>query len=524
MRKKINNYFQQLGKAFMLPIALISVAGIFLGISAAFSNPSIIETMPFLGSDGLQMTFQFVRSVTGSIFGNLPVLFAISLGIGLAKDETAVAGFSGFLGYVILHVTINFVLGYNGNLASSELMREAGQGMTLGIQTLELGVFGGIIVGMVVGAIHNKFYDIELPDYIGFYAGTRSVPIITTVAFAALGLIFPIIWPPISGVINGVGYTIASLGYFGTFLFGLLERLLIPFGLHHILNAMVRFTPVGGEAIIEGETIVGALNIYFAEMASPNTTSFTADATRFLAQGKIPIMIFGLPAAALAMYRTAKPANRNKIKGVLLAGALASLVTGITEPLEFSFLFVAPFLYFIHSVLSGLSFMLNHLLGVTIGNTQGGIIDLAVFGMLQEGTRWFFTLVMGIGYSFIYYFTFKYFIIKKDLQTPGREVDVDFEGATAVATAQAELATTDDDMGVKAENIIRYLGGKENIENVSNCFTRLRVVVKDMSLVDDTGFKKTGAIGVTKPSDTNIQIVYGTSVGKVKKAVSKKLK
>ncbi|TDT51967.1 PTS transporter subunit EIIC [Fonticella tunisiensis] len=514
MLKKLNNYFQRLGKAFMLPIALISFAGIFLGISAAFSNPNVIAKMPFLGNSTLQMIFQFTKAVTGALFGNLPVLFAISLAIGLAKDETAVAGFSGFVGYIILNVTINFVLTATKTLAPAAKMTELGQGMTLGIQTLQLGVFGGIIVGMVTGALHNRFYTIKLPDYIGFFGGTRFVPIVTTFVFSLLGLFVPVVWPPISAAIQGLGYAIANLGYFGTFLFGLLERLLIPFGLHHILNAMFRFTPVGGEMVIGGKTIAGALNIYYAQLGA-GVSSFSTEATRFLAQGKIPIMMFGLPGAALAMYRTAKPENKQRIKGVLMAGALASFVTGITEPLEFSFLFVAPVLYIIHSVLSGLSFMLNHVLGVAIGNTQGGVIDLVVFGMLQENTKWYITLAIGIIYAFVYYFVFKFVIEKMNLKTPGREEDVAFEDSVGLEA---------DDLDAKALEIIRLLGGKSNIESVNNCFTRLRVVVKDMSLVDEKGFAKTGAAGVIKPSKTDIQIIYGPSVSSIKVAVTKQLK
>lgn len=515
-KKGISNYFQRLGKAFMLPIALISFAGIFLGISSAFSNPNVIAKMPFLGNNVLQLIFTFTKAITGAIFGNLPVMFAISLAIGLAKDETAVAGFSGFVGYIIMNVTINAVLVHKDVLALAEDMREAGQGMTLGIQTLELGVFGGIIVGIIVAELHNRFYTIEVPDYLGFFGGTRFVPIITTVTFALIGLLIPVVWPPIGGVIQKVGFGISKLGYFGTFLFGFFERLLIPFGLHHILNAMFRFTPVGGEMVIGGESIAGALNIYFAQLADPNTVSFSTEATRFLAQGKIPVMMFGLPAAALAMYRTAKPENKQRIKGILTAGALASLVTGITEPLEFSFLFVAPILYLAHSLLAGLSFMLNHLFGVAIGNTQGGVIDLLVFGALQPETKWYITLLIGVAYAFIYYNVFKFLIERKDLKTPGREADFDFD--------EKDVVIDKGNMDLRAVEIIKYLGGKENIEAISNCITRLRVVVKDMNLVQEAGFKKTGAAGVVKPSEKDIQIIYGPSVSKVKKSVDNELK
>lgn len=516
MIKKINNYFQRLGKAFMLPIALISFAGIFLGICSAFSNPNVMAEMPFLKNGTLQLVFQYIKAITNALYGNLPVLFAVSLAIGLAKDEAAVAGFSGFVGYLIMNTAINFVLVSTKTLATAANMQQAGQIMTLGIQASDMGVFGGIIVGIITAALHNRYYTIKLPDYIAFFGGTRFVPIITTLVFAIIGIIIPVVWPPISAAILAVGYAIAHLGYFGTFLFGLFERLLIPFGLHHILNAMVRFTPVGGEMVIGGKTITGALNIYYAQLADPHTVTFSTEATRFLAQGKIPIMMFGLPAAALAMYNTAKPENKQRIKGILTAGILASLVTGITEPLEFSFMFVAPILFALHSVLSGISFMLNHILGVAIGNTQGGIIDLVVFGIMQPHTKWYITLAIGIVYAFIYYFSFKFLIEKMNLKTPGREEDVDFD--------EENIVLDNNDFDAKAVEIIKYLGGKDNIETVNNCFTRLRVIVKDMSLVQEASFKRTGAAGVVKPSETDIQVIYGPSVSSIKAAVTKELK
>lgn len=513
MLKKLNNYFQKLGKAFMLPIALISAAGIFLGLSAAFSNPNIISKLPILQGAGVQNFIQYIRAITGTLFSNLPVLFAIALAIGLADDEPAIAGFSGFVGFIILNVAINFVLKTNKMLVEPDKMKQAGQAMVLGIQTLELGVFGGILTGMIVGALHNKYYNIKLPDYIGFFGGTRFVPIVTTFVFMLIGLIFPVIWPPIGNGIQAIGYGIAKLGYFGTFLFGALERLLIPFGLHHILNAMFRFTPVGGEIQVAGKTVTGALNIYFAELAAGNT-NFSTEATRFLAQGKIPIMVFGLPAAALAMYHTAKEEHRNKVKGILLTGALASLVTGITEPLEFSFLFVAPVLFLIHSVLSGVSFMLNHIFKVAIGNTQGGIIDLIVFGMMQPNTKWYITLFIGILYAVAYYYIFKFIIIRFNLQTPGREEDLDIEDNDVKQVSVDE----------RAVQIINALGGKQNIEVVNNCFTRLRVTIKDSSLINEAELKKTGAKGIIKPNENNVQVIYGPSASNIKVSVTKALK
>lgn len=520
MKQKIKGFFLQLGKSFLLPIALISAAGIFLGISSAFSNPNIVKDIPFLANDFIQAILGFTKSITGALFGNLGIFFAISISVGLAKEEKAVSAFSGFVGYLVLHTSINYMLGYRGILAEPDMMREMGQAVTLGIQTLELGVFGGIVVGIVTAYLHNKYYNIKLPDYLGFFGGTRFVPIVITVMFAILGIVVPYIWPYVNKVIQSIGIGIASLGYIGTFIFGFLERLLIPFGLHHILNAMFRFTEVGGSLVVGGQEVFGALNIFLAQLSDPETINFSTEATRFLAQGKIPIMVFGLPAAAYAMYRTAKPENKSKVKGILLAGALATFVTGITEPLEFSFLFVSPILFVIHAFLSGISFMLMHILGVAIGNTQGGIIDLIVFGVMQPNTNWIYTILLGLAYTVVYYNVFKVLILKFNLQTPGREEVIDINSELEVLEDKIEV-DANGEASKRAVAIIKYLGGKENIEDLTNCITRLRVVVKDMNKVDKNAFKKyTGAMGVMVVSDKDIQIIYGPSVSQVREEVS----
>ena len=520
MKQKIKGFFLQLGKSFLLPIALISAAGIFLGISSAFSNPNIVKDIPFLANDFIQAILGFTKSITGALFGNLGIFFAISISVGLAKEEKAVSAFSGFVGYLVLHTSINYMLGYRGILAEPDMMREMGQAVTLGIQTLELGVFGGIVVGVVTAYLHNKYYNIKLPDYLGFFGGTRFVPIVITVMFAILGIVVPYIWPYVNKVIQSIGIGIASLGYIGTFIFGFLERLLIPFGLHHILNAMFRFTEVGGSLVVGGQEVFGALNIFLAQLSDPETINFSTEATRFLAQGKIPIMVFGLPAAAYAMYRTAKPENKSKVKGILLAGALATFVTGITEPLEFSFLFVSPILFVIHAFLSGISFMLMHILGVAIGNTQGGIIDLIVFGVMQPNTNWIYTILLGLAYTVVYYNVFKVLILKFNLQTPGREEVIDINSELGVLEDKIEV-DANGEASKRAVAIIKYLGGKENIEDLTNCITRLRVVVKDMNKVDKNAFKKyTGAMGVMVVSDKDIQIIYGPSVSQVREEVS----
>lgn len=509
MKKKFSfwEFFQGIGKTFMLPVALLAFMGLILGIGSSFSSPSTLEILPFLDQPWLQVMFRFMSTVGGFAFTYLPLLFAMAIPLGLARNEKGVAAFSGFVGYVVMNLSINFYLTETGKLAAPDHLREAGQGMALGMQTVEMGVLGGIIVGIIVYLLHRKFYTIQLPDAFAFFGGARFIPIITTLVMAIIGVLIPIIWPIFALGINSVGFAIQKAGIFGPFLFGAGERLLLPFGLHHILVSMIRFTEAGGTQIVDGQSISGALNIFYAQLQSGSPISPAA--TAFLSQGKMPTFMFGLPAAALAMYRTALPKNRHKIKGLLISGVIATFVTGITEPIEFLFLFIAPVLYGFHVIMTGLGFMIMALLQVVIGNTDGGILDFLIFGVLQGTyTKWYFVLIVGALWFVIYYFVFKFVIQKFNLKTPGRELAT--EEVTEKERNYKKKGNYDGPL------ILNALGGTTNIVSLDNCITRLRLVVDDMSIIDEQELKDQGALGVIKLDANNLQVIIGTQVATVK--------
>lgn len=500
-------FLQGLGKTFMLPVALLAFMGLFLGLGSSFTSATTIEAFPFLGNSALQLIFRFMSTIGGFAFSYLPVLFAIAIPLGLARTEKGVAGFSGFVGYVVMHLSINFYLNETGRLADPDNLREAGQGMVMGIQSIEMGVLGGIIAGIAVYYLHRRFHNVQLNDAFAFFSGARFVPIITSIVLSVVGLLIPIIWPLFSSLINGIGQLIQNAGFFGPFLFGAGERLLLPTGLHHILVSMIRFTEAGGTMEVAGESVSGALNIFYAQLQSGSDIS--GQATAFLSQGKMPTFMFGLPAVALAIYHTARPENRAAIKGLLISGVLATFVTGITEPIEFLFLFVAPLLYLFHVVMTGLGFMVMALLGVRIGNTDGGILDFMIFGVMQgTETRWYVVLLVGALWFAIYYSVFRYAIKKFDLKTPGREVaDVEYTDEELTYSKKGGFAT---------ETILEALGGRENIVDLDNCVTRLRMVVKDTNQIDEDVLKQQGALGVMKLDDENVQVVIGTKVASLK--------
>lgn len=510
MNKKVNfwEFFQGLGKTFMLPVSLLAACGIMLGIGSSFASSVTAEVLPFLKIPAIKVFFEFMATIGSFAFSNLPAMFAIAIPLGLARDDKGVAAFSGYVGFVISCLSVNFLLRATGTLASAEDMKEAGQAMVMGIQSIDIGVLGGILIGIIVAKIHNQFHEIKLPDALAFFGGARFVPIATSVIVGVISLLIPFIWPTFNKLIIGVGNLIGKAGIFGPFLFGTGEGLLRPFGLHHILVAMIRFTSAGGDAVINGETVSGALTIFYKEFANgildPNVT-------RFLSQGKMPSYLFGLPAVALAMYHTARPENKNKIKGLLTSGVIACMIGGITEPLEFIFLFISPVLYIFHCIMVGLGFMTMGILKVAIGNTDGNLIDFIVFGVLQ-GTRtnWYLVPVVGVVWFAVYYFVFKFAILKFDLKTPGREVIAEGDSV--------KLG------GYDAERMLKAIGGKENIVSLDNCITRLRLVVKDMDVINEEEIKATGAIAIVKLDETNLQIIIGPQVHVVKNKLDKLIK
>ena len=520
MKDKIFGVLQRVGRSFMLPIAILPVAGLLLGIGGSFTNATMIEAYHLegvLGEGTLLHGLLLVLSDCGNIvFANLPIIFAMGVAIGMAKKEKEVAALSGAVAFFVMHSAISAMLKITG-LASS--LPEGSITNVVGIESLQMGVFGGIIVGLGVAALHNKFYKIQLPQVLSFFGGSRFVPIISTIVYLFVGILMFFIWPHIQEGIYAVGNVVRSSGYAGTLLYGIMERALLPFGLHHVFYLPFWQTAVGGTATVAGVTVEGAQNIFFAELANPGTTVFNTEATRFMA-GKFPLMIFGLPGAALAMYHTAKPEKKKVVGGLLLSAALTSMLTGITEPIEFTFLFVAPVLYIVHVIGAGLAYMLMHIFKVGVGMTfSGGLIDLTLFGIMQGNakTNWIMVVVVGVVYFIAYYLIFSVLIKKLDLKTPGREDD-DSEvklytrkDLEAKNNETATNATSDN----RSELIAKGLGGKANISDVDCCATRLRCTVHDASLVSEEILNSTGAKGVVKKGN-GIQVIYGPQVTVIK--------
>ena len=517
MKDKIFGVLQRVGRSFMLPIALLPVAGLLLGIGSSFTNETMLAAYGLdsvIHQGTLIYTILDVMSQTGNaVFNNLPLLFAMGVAIGMARKEKEVAALSGAVAYLIMNTAIQAMINAAGGV---DAMPANSTTSMLGITTLQMGVFGGIVVGLGVAALHNKFYKIELPQVLAFFGGTRFVPIISSIVYLIVGIAMFYVWPVVQNGISALGSLVLASGYAGTFIYGLLERALIPFGLHHVFYMPFWQTAVGGTAIIDGVTVTGAQNIFFAELASKSTTVFSVSATRFMA-GKFPFMIFGLPGAALAMYQCAKPEKRKVAGGLLLSAALTSMLTGITEPLEFTFIFVALPMYAVHCVLAGLSYMFMHILNVGVGMTfSGGLIDMVLFGVMQGNakTHWIWIVVVGLVYFVIYYLVFRFMITKFDYKTPGREdteevklytrADVNARDAASGSAAPAG----DDPVSAL---IVEGLGGKANISDVDCCATRLRCTVKDAEQVKQDALKASGASGVICKGN-GVQVVYGPKV------------
>ena len=521
MKDKIFGVLQRVGRSFMLPIALLPVAGLLLGIGSSFTNETMLAAYGLnsvLHPGTLIYTILDVMSQTGSaVFNNLALLFAMGVAIGMARKEKEVAALSGAVAYIIMNTAIQAMINAAGGV---DAMPANSTTTMLGITTLQMGVFGGIVVGLGVAALHNKFYKIELPQVLAFFGGTRFVPIISSIVYLVVGIAMFYIWPVVQSGIAALGALVLASGYAGTFIYGLLERALIPFGLHHVFYMPFWQTAVGGTAIIDGVTVTGAQNIFFAELASKSTTVFSVSATRFMA-GKFPFMMFGLPGAALAMYHCAKPEKKKAAGGLLLSAALTAFLTGITEPLEFTFIFVALPMYAVHCVLAGLSFMLMHILNVGVGMTfSGGLIDLVLFGAMQGNakTHWIWVVVVGAVYFVLYYLIFRFMISKFDYKTPGRDdaeevklytrADVNARSAASGSNAPAG----DDPVSAL---IVEGLGGTDNLSDVDCCATRLRCTVKDAALVRQDVLKASGASGVICKGN-GVQVVYGPKVAVIK--------
>ncbi len=530
MKDKIFGVLQRVGRSFMLPIAILPVAGLLLGIGSSFTNATTIETYgltAILGEGTILHALLVIMSrVGGAVFDNLPLIFAVGVAIGMAKKEKEVAALSAVIAYFVMHTAISAMLTISGQILDNgeiaETVLEGTVAAVCGIQTLQMGVFGGVIVGLGVAALHNRFYKIQLPNALSFFGGTRFVPIISTVAYMFVGILMYFVWPIVQNGIYALGSLVTGSGYIGTLIFGLIKRALIPFGLHHVFYMPFWQTAVGGTMEVAGQMVQGGQNIFFAQLAdSANVAHFSADATRFFS-GEFIFMIFGLPGAALAMYHCAKPEKKKAAGGLLLSASLACMATGITEPIEFSFLFVAPMLFVVQVILAGSAYMIAHMLNIAVGLTfSGGLVDFLLFGVLQgnEKTSWLLILPVGIVYFCLYYFIFKFLIKKFDFKTPGREEDNTetklYTKADVNARKEGQKETVTKGTDSVSQAITKGLGGKNNISDVDCCATRLRCTVKDASLVQDTILKATGASGVVHKGN-GVQVIYGPNVTVIK--------
>ncbi|HDR1318974.1 PTS transporter subunit EIIC [Pasteurella multocida] len=467
----------------MLPIAILPAAGLLLGIGGALSNKATVQVYPVLDNPVLQGIFQIMSAAGSVVFANLALLLCIGLGIGLAKRDKGVAALAAVVGYLIMTGTINALI----SIFSPE------------VKGIDTGVIGSFVMGLLTVKLHNRYHNIQLPQILGFFGGSRFVPIVTAFAAIFVGFLFFLIWPTFQGWLVSAGEGIASMGAIGTFFYGFLMRLSGAVGLHHMIYPLFWYTELGGTEIVNGETIIGAQKIFFAQLADPNHQGLFTEGTRFFA-GRFDTMMFGLPAACLAMYHCVPKARRGLIGGLFLGAALTSFITGITEPIEFMFLFVAPWLYVFHAFLDGVSFFIADFLNISIGNTfSGGFIDFLLFGILQgnENTNWILVVVVGVFWAMLYYFSFRFLITKFDVMTPGR------------AEEQEEVVeSTNSSLTENAHHIIEALGKAENIEHVDACITRLRVNVKDVKTVDKARLKALGAIDVLEVGG-GIQAIFG---------------
>ena len=534
MKDKIFGVLQRVGRSFMLPIAVLPVAGLLLGIGSSFTNETTIATyglQGILGNGTVLHALLMIMSKAGNvIFDNLPIIFAVGVAIGMAKAEKEVAALSAMISFFVMHASINAVLLLAGKvLADGTIASDVLEGTIVsvcGIQTLQMGVFGGILVGLGVAALHNRFYKIELPNALSFFGGSRFVPIISTVTYVGIGILMYFIWPAVQNGIFALGGLVTGTGYFGTLIFGIIKRALIPFGLHHVFYMPFWQTAVGGTMMVDGNLIQGGQNIFFAQLASSDVTHFSADATRYFS-GEFIFMIFGLPGAALAMYRCAKPEKKKAAGGLLLSAALACMFTGITEPIEFSFLFVAPMLFAVQVILAGSAYMVAHILNIAVGLTfSGGLLDLVIFGVLQGNakTSWLRIIPAGVVYFLLYYVLFSFLIKKFDLKTPGREDDdeetklytkADVNARRTEAKEGESCSQAENSKDSRSAAIAMGMGGRNNITSVDCCATRLRCSIADSSLVDEKLLKSTGAVGVIVKGQ-GIQIIYGPQVTVIK--------
>lgn len=497
------DFFSDFGRSLLLPIAVLALTGLLLGLSAALLRPEFQNALPFLKNDVVLYILVTIRSISGKAFELIPVMFAISVAFGLAKQEKEIAALAGFMGYYMMLFSASLMI----NTGLPDIQKNTLTSV-LGInQTLQMGAVAGMLAGVLTAFLHNRFYRVQFPTAIAFFGGKRFVSIVVILTASVVGQILPFIWGPISIGIEMLGVGISNAGQFGVFLFGFLERLLIPTGLHHILNQLFRTTVIGGT--LDG--VNGTLNVFmhfFGQVDIEQLKPFT----RYLGQGKMPFMMFGLPAAAYAIYKTSPENKKAKVKALMIAAGSAAFVTGISEPIEFSFLFIAPVLYLFHAFMGGIAFLLTSIFDVGIGNTSGALIDLILYGVLVKNSNWYVEIIIGLFYAPIYYFVFKWYLTKKHISIDTSDEFTENEKSKSIdaATNVADNADT-----TLEAQIIRGLGGRSNIDAVNNCLTRLRVDIKNIEHVDQALLKRTGALGFVITSETHVQVIYGPKVEKI---------
>lgn len=525
MKKDYVQFFQMLSRAFITPIALLSFASLLLGVASLFLwHERLRELLPFMNSWGIQYIASLLNTVGSVIMDNLPLLFAVSLAFTLAKSDREYAALGAVCGYLALLMGMHALIELNPGVRA--MFPEKIFTTTLGIETVNTGVVGGIVTGLFSAWIHNKVYQVKFPVALAFFGGVRFVPLANVMFFVAFAQVFPFLWIFMSTLINSAAMGVSHAGVFAPFIYGFGERLLLPTGLHQIWNTVIRDTMVSGVAIFpDGHSVEGARAI-FAEYLKINVLPVNMtlpDIVKFLRGGQIPITMFTLPTMALAMYHTAKPEQRAKIKPLLLTGAFTSIIAGVTEPLEFTFLFVSPLWYLVYALINGLSWMLCYMFHSQLGGTEANIIGLVLYGFLRPESRYWINLAVGVVMAVCGYGLFRFWIVRFDLKTPGRGSDyeqtIDILGITQPDDKQAS-----DPLQLKAMAIIKGLGGKDNISTVDCCYSRLRVSLNDIALVDEKIIKATGSLGYIPVDDTNIQIVYGTTVDTIRNAVKKQLK
>ena len=535
-------FFQKLSRAFLVPIAVIAASSLFMGVSSIFTQPQLRELLPFLNAAWLQYVAGLGNMVGTIVMANLPVIFAVCISFSLSDEQKEYAAFAGFLGYISFLTSMGILLNNAPNLAE----RFPGMAIisVLGINTLNVGILGGILTGVLVSILHRKLRHIKLPMAFAFFQGVRFVPFACSLFFMIFGQLFPFLWVYFSQGVQAVALFVAGAGAFGPFIYGAGELLLVPTGLHQIWNTVIRDTAVSGVYFFpSGLVLEGGRPAFFQYLAEglpyleDGSQAELTELVKFLRAGQIPMTVFAMPAVAYAIYKSAKFENRALIKPLVITGAVTAFVAGISEPLIFLFLFASPLLFVVFALMHGASWMVLYMLGNQVGGTSATIIGLVIFGILRPESRWIFTVMVGLAMAVINYFLFRWWIVKFDVKTPGRGGDYDDSLAFAAEIANVNVnksgdsgndkgteVNATDPMVLKAQVIIPGLGGKDNIVEVESCMSRLRVVVKDMSLVNEEILRKTGCQGIVKPDDKNVQIIYGTSVGMIKNAVDKELK